>query len=56
MARTESKTFLVTDHKYESIPTPAEGVKGTLGNWMSPEDLDREVDVRFPGCMKGDYI
>lgn len=23
------------------------------GNWISPEDLNRELKDRFPGCMKG---
>lgn len=53
MARVESKTFISTKDKSETIPTPKEGVKGTLGNWMSLEDMDNALNERFPGCMKG---
>jgi len=53
VARVESKTFIVTDNKQETIPTSKPGVKGMLGNWMSPEDLKKSVQERFPGCMSG---
>ncbi|KAL7631649.1 UNVERIFIED_CONTAM: hypothetical protein RMT77_018053 [Armadillidium vulgare] len=53
VARVEGKTFIVTADKRETIPTPKPGVRGTLGNWMSPEDLKKEVQKRFPGCMAG---
>ena len=53
VARVESKTVISTPDKLETIPEPAEGVKGTLGHWMSPKDLDEAVAQRFPGCMKG---
>lgn len=53
VARVESKTFICTDTINETIPTPRNGVKGTLGNWMSPSDMDKAVIERFPGCMKG---
>ncbi|XP_045583742.1 phosphoenolpyruvate carboxykinase, cytosolic [GTP] isoform X2 [Procambarus clarkii] len=53
VARVESKTFIVTKDRRETIPTPKEGVKGLLGNWMSPEDLKNAVQERFPGCMAG---
>ncbi|CAG9864073.1 unnamed protein product [Phyllotreta striolata] len=52
-ARVESKTFICTDNKSETIPTPKPGVKGTLGNWMSPSDMDAAVKDRFTSCMKG---
>ena len=52
-ARVESKTFICTDNKSETIPTPKEGVKGTLGNWISPKDMDKAVVARFRGSMKG---
>lgn len=51
-ARVESKTFISTDNKAETIPTPKEGVKGALGNWISPKDMDHAVKERFTGCMK----
>ncbi|KAK8726495.1 hypothetical protein OTU49_010279 [Cherax quadricarinatus] len=53
VARVESKTFIVTKERSETIPTPKVGLKGLLGNWMSPEDLQNSVQERFPGCMEG---
>ncbi|KAG8229583.1 hypothetical protein J437_LFUL010175 [Ladona fulva] len=53
VARVESRTYICTKDRKETIPTPKPGVKGTLGNWMSPEDMDSEIKKRFPGCMKG---
>lgn len=53
VARVESKTFVVTKEKRDAIPTPKSGIKGTLGNWMSPDDLKQCVQERFPGCMSG---
>ena len=53
VARVESRTFICTNSKNETIPTPRNGVKGTLGNWISPEDMDQAVMNCFPGCMKG---
>lgn len=49
----ESKTFISSPHRNETIPTPKEGVKGQLGNWMSPKDYEETVKDRFTGCMKG---
>ena len=49
----ESKTVISTPNKLETIPQPADGVKGQLGYWMSPEDLDKRIKELFPGCMKG---
>jgi len=53
VARVESKTFISTPEKNESIPEPREGVTGALGNWISPSDMDKAIKERFPGCMKG---
>lgn len=53
VARVESKTFICTERREETITTPKEGIKGSLGNWMSPQDMDKAVAIRFPGCMKG---
>ncbi|CAG9834368.1 unnamed protein product [Diabrotica balteata] len=52
-ARVESKTFISTDSKSETIPTPKNGVQGTLGNWLSPKDMDVAVKERFTSCMSG---
>jgi len=48
-ARVESKTFICTDDRSDTIPTTAEGVKGTLGNWISPSDMEQAVKERFTG-------
>lgn len=49
----ESKTYICTKDKRESIPQAKEGVKGQLGNWMGESTIKKELDKRFPGCMKG---
>ena len=53
VARVESKTFICTEKKYDTVPHVKDGVKGILGQWISPEALDKELNDRFPGCMKG---
>lgn len=53
VARVESKTVISTTNKRDTIPTPASGVEGKLGHWLSPSDLDTTLQERFPGCMKG---
>ena len=55
VARVESKTFICTEEKYESIPHAKEGVKGQLGNWMSVSDMNSQLGEKYPGCMKGKY-
>jgi len=49
----ESKTFIVTDNKYASLPHSREGVKCVLGQWMAPDEMKKELDSRLPGCMAG---
>lgn len=53
VARVESKTVISTKSKRDTIPTPANGAKGQLGNWISPDDLQLALSERFPGCMTG---
>jgi phosphoenolpyruvate carboxykinase (GTP) len=66
VARVESRTFICTANQIDTIPTPTHGFKAPdpainldslkcsqLGNWMSPEDLEKEHNRRFPGCMVG---
>ena len=55
VARVESRTFISTIDKGETVPPTADGVKGTLGNWIAPEDLDAKINKLFPGCMKGRF-
>lgn len=53
VARVESKTFIVTPERYTSVPHVKEGVKGMLAQWMSNNDMDKELQKRLPGSMKG---
>jgi len=53
VARVESKTVIATDRKEDTIPTPKAGITGTLGQWMSPTQLESEMGQRMPGAMKG---
>ncbi|XP_067005822.1 phosphoenolpyruvate carboxykinase [GTP] isoform X2 [Anabrus simplex] len=53
VARVESRTYICTRDRRETIPNTKPGVKGVLGNWMSPEDMDLAIQQRFPGCMRG---
>lgn len=53
VARVESKTFICTERPEQAIPTPKQGVTGSLGNWIAPADYERAIMGRFPGCMKG---
>lgn len=53
VARVESKTFIVTPDRYQSVPHVVEGCKGILGQWMGPEAIDSELSSRLPGSMKG---
>ena len=56
VARVEAKTFICTEDKYETVPHVKEGVAGILGHWLSPEDMQTELNDRFPGCMAGKFI
>lgn len=53
VARVEKRTFISTDLKSDTIPTPRKGTIGELGNWISPNDMEKAILERFPGCMKG---
>lgn len=53
VARVESKTFICTERREQTIPTPKPGVQGKLGNWISEADMSKAIRERFPGCMKG---
>lgn len=53
VARVESKTFICTEEKAETVPIIKDGVQGKLGNWISEQDMKAAVDDRFPGCMRG---
>lgn len=53
VARVESKTVIVTQDQRDTVPTPVGGGVSQLGQWMSPEEFDKAMTQRFPGCMKG---
>lgn len=53
VARVESKTVIVTQEQKDTVPTPIGGGVSQLGRWMSPEQFDKAMTQRFPGCMKG---
>ena len=53
VARVESKTVIVTPDQRDTVPTPLDGGVSQLGRWMSPEEFDKAMTQRFPGCMKG---
>jgi len=52
VARVESRTFICTEKREEAVCTPAEGVPGILGHWISPEDYECSIMNRFPGKFK----
>lgn len=56
VARVESKTWIVTPDKYETVTHTPEGVDPLMGHWMSPNQFSRELDDRFPGCMAGKLL
>lgn len=56
VARVEKCTYMCTPEKRQTCPEPAPGVTGHLANWISPEDLKKALDDRFPGCMAGMLI
>ncbi|KAK6028284.1 hypothetical protein OSTOST_05673, partial [Ostertagia ostertagi] len=51
VARVESKTWMVTKDKYDSVCHTPEGTRPIMGQWMSEEQFGKELDARFPGCM-----
>lgn len=53
VARVESKTWMVTRDKYQTVTHHKDGVEPIMGHWMSPSDFGSELDSRFPGCMAG---
>ncbi|KAL4234345.1 hypothetical protein ACF0H5_005995 [Mactra antiquata] len=52
VARVESKTWICTDDKYDTVPHVAQGVPGILGKWCSPKDAKQYLE-NYTGCMAG---
>lgn len=53
VARVEKFTYMSTPEKRQTCPETAPDVNGQLANWISPDDLQKALEERFPGCMKG---
>ncbi|XP_034826303.1 phosphoenolpyruvate carboxykinase [GTP]-like isoform X1 [Maniola hyperantus] len=53
VARVESKTFICSEHERDVVPVARAGQKSALGNHITPNDYDKAVTERFPGCMRG---
>ena len=53
VARVESKTVICTENKRDTVPITGYGVRGVLGKWISPKNMETAYMERFPHCMKG---
>uniref|UniRef100_A0AC34QQ31 Phosphoenolpyruvate carboxykinase GTP-utilising N-terminal domain-containing protein n=1 Tax=Panagrolaimus sp. JU765 TaxID=591449 RepID=A0AC34QQ31_9BILA len=53
VAPVESKTWMVTPEKCQTICRVADGVEPIMGNWMFPEQFGDELDACWSGCMAG---
>jgi len=53
VARVESKTVICSKIKEDAIPTPAPGVKGSVGTWADPVEMEKKLKDLFSGCMAG---
>lgn len=53
VARVESKTYMITPDKYQTVCHTPEGIAPIMGNWVDPVQYGKELDSRFPGCMAG---
>jgi len=56
VARVESKTYIVTKDKFQTLPRAKEGAKGGMGQWMAPDVMQKEMDDRFRNCMAGTFV
>lgn len=54
VARVESKTWICTEDKYETVPHVLPGVQGILGRWCSPADAEEQMK-NYEGCMAGRF-
>ncbi|MCP9257925.1 Phosphoenolpyruvate carboxykinase [Dirofilaria immitis] len=48
VARVESKTWMVTPEKFDTVCHTADGIKPIMGNWMSPGQFENEKMHDFP--------
>ena len=56
VARVERQTYVCTENKADTVPTPKEGIVSSLGNWKSVAQMDSELNSKFTGCMKGNEV
>ncbi len=56
VARVEEQTYVCSKEKSDAVPTPKEGMVCMLGNWRDPVDMDKELDEKFSGCMRGEVV
>ena len=47
------QTYVCTENRSDTIPTPKEGTECKLGNWKHTDAMDKELAEKFDGCMKG---
>ncbi len=45
---------MCTNKKSDAVPDTKPGVVSTLGNWMDPLEMDKQLDEKFDGCMQGE--
>ncbi len=45
---------MCTSKKSDAVPDTKPGVVSTLGNWMDPPEMDKQLDEKFDGCMQGE--
>ncbi|XP_068624979.1 phosphoenolpyruvate carboxykinase [GTP]-like [Battus philenor] len=53
VARVESRTFICSDRERDVVPSARAGQKSALGNYITPNDYEKAISERFPGCMRG---
>ncbi|XP_026750609.2 phosphoenolpyruvate carboxykinase [GTP]-like isoform X1 [Galleria mellonella] len=53
VARVESRTFICSEKERDIVPVARAGQKSALGNYINPDDYEKAVAERFPGCMRG---
>lgn len=54
IARVERKTYICTEREKDAVPTVRFGSKAFLGNWMSIESMEFQMNrIRFPSAMLG---
>ncbi|KAH9629082.1 hypothetical protein HF086_008531 [Spodoptera exigua] len=53
VARVESRTFICSEKERDVVPIARAGQKSALGNYIAPDDYEKAITERFPGCMRG---